>query len=258
VETANPGKEPAGFGKMLAKMMQDPDTRKFIRDQQRGMMDQLYAPLVKQMGLSPDEATRFKDQLADNMMKGTEQASSMFDGTAATNHAAAAAMMDQQKTLEAQVKEFLGDDRFALYKEYQETVGERTQLNTFRSQTTGGDSALTDQQAEQLLAFMKEEKQNLAASGQTLPGTGQNGAKLQDLQALMSGDQTDKWLATQQTLNERVYARAQTILSPDQLKSFGQFQDNQLSMMKVGMSMARKMFAPDKAETGSTTTGQGP
>src|ERR1039457_1676128 len=42
-----PDDEKGGFGKMLSKMMQDPDTRKFIHDQQRLMMDQMYAPLVK-------------------------------------------------------------------------------------------------------------------------------------------------------------------------------------------------------------------
>ena len=75
-----PDDEKGGFGKMLSKMMQDPETRKFIRDQQRMMMDQMYAPLVKKMGLTPEEAAQFKDLLADNTMKGAEAASSMFGG----------------------------------------------------------------------------------------------------------------------------------------------------------------------------------
>ena len=48
---------------MISKMMQDPDTRKFIREQQRMMMDQMYGPLVKQLGLTPEEAAQFKDLL---------------------------------------------------------------------------------------------------------------------------------------------------------------------------------------------------
>src|ERR1035437_8220757 len=55
-----PDDEKGGLGKMLSKMMQDPDTRKLIRDQQRLMMDQMYAPLVKKMGLTPDEAIKSK------------------------------------------------------------------------------------------------------------------------------------------------------------------------------------------------------
>jgi hypothetical protein len=109
-----PDDEKGGFGKMLSKMMQDPDTRKFMRDQQRMMMDQMYAPLVKKMGLTPDEATQFKDLLADNTMKGAEAASSMFGGGPSTNRTEALiALTAGQKTLDEQVKAFLGDDRYA-------------------------------------------------------------------------------------------------------------------------------------------------
>jgi hypothetical protein len=65
------------------------------------------------------------------------------------------------------------------------------------------------------------------------------------LQAAFSDDQTEKLLQTQETINQRVYDRAQTILSPDQLTAFGKFQKNQLQMMRMGMSMARKMFSND-------------
>ena len=41
-ESEKPDEEKGGFGKMLSKMMQDPETRKFMRDQQRRTMDQMY------------------------------------------------------------------------------------------------------------------------------------------------------------------------------------------------------------------------
>src|ERR1035438_4784841 len=122
-----------GFGKMLSKMMEDPDTRKFIHDQQRMMMDQMYAPLVKQMGLTPDEATKFKDLLADNTMKGAEAATSLMGGGASTNRTEAMATLSAgQKTMDEQLKTMLGDDRYAQYKDYQETVGERTDRKSTR------------------------------------------------------------------------------------------------------------------------------
>jgi len=39
------------------------------------------------------------------------------------------------------------------------------------------------------------------------------------------------------------------------LDAFARFQTNQLQMMRMGMSMARKMFAPETSE-GAATTGQ--
>jgi hypothetical protein len=71
---AQPRANQGGFGELFSKIMQDPEAKKFIRDQQRAMMDQLYAPLIKQLGLSPDEADKFKDLLSENAGKATERA----------------------------------------------------------------------------------------------------------------------------------------------------------------------------------------
>jgi hypothetical protein len=249
-EAEKADKNTGGFGKLLSKMMEDPNTRKFIRDQQRQMMDQLYSPLVKQMGLTPEEADRFKDLLADNMMKGADKASALFGGDSLTNRVEMAkTMAAEQKNFDDQVKDFLGDARYAQYKDFQQTAGERTQLNLFKQQTAGSDNPLSDQQTEQLLAFMKEEKQNVAATtGQPLPGTGQDGA---NLQAMLSDEQTEKLLQSQEAVNQRVYERARGVLAPDQLDAFAKFQTNQLQMMRLGMSMARKFLTPDKTEPGA-------
>ena len=149
------GKGKGGFGDAFAKMLKDPEMMKMIRDQQRTMMDSLYSPLVKKMNLTPEEAAQFKDLLADNMMKGASKAGSLFGGEASTNRAEMLKTMSaEQKNFDQQVKEFLGESRYAEFKDYQQTVGERMQLNQFRTQTAGGESALTDPQTEQLLAFM--------------------------------------------------------------------------------------------------------
>ena len=245
-----PDNDGGGLGKILSKMMDDPVAKKFIRDQQRQMMDPLYGPLIKQMGLTPEEAEKFKDLLADNMMKGAGKASSLFSGLSSTNRTEMLnTLAAEQKSFDEQLKAFLGDTRYAQYKDYQQTIGERTQLNQFRQQTGGGGNALTDPQAEQLLAFMKEEKQTVAAAtGQPLPGNEQGQA---NLQAMLSEDQAERLLQTQGIVNERVYERAKAMLAPEQLESFGKFQTNQLQMIRMGMSMARKFLAPDKPAGGS-------
>jgi hypothetical protein len=238
-------KDAGGLGNMLSKMMKDPAMKKMIQGQQRQMMNQLYSPLITQMGLTKEEADKFKDLLSENTMKATEKASSLFGDQAATNRTElASAMADQQKDFDAQVKDLLGDARYAQYKDYQETVGERTQLNVFKQQNAGSENALSDQQTEQLLSFMKEEKKSLAASGQPVMGNGQDAASMQ---AMFDSDQTEKMLASQEDINQRVYDRAKTVLSPSQLDSFGQYQTNQIQMMRMGMSMARKMFSPGKS-----------
>lgn len=226
------------FGQFLAKMLDDPDTKKLIRDQQRLVLDQLYGPLAKQMGLQPEEAEQFKNLLADNMLKSAEKATSLFGDGGTNRTELMAKLAEDQKSFDEQIRSFLGETRYAQYKDYQETVGERTQLNQFR-QTATGEAALTDQQTEQLLALMKAEKQ--AGGGLEQP---QDAASME---AMLSGEGLDKMMQNQAAINQRVYERARSVLSDSQLAAFGRFQTNQLQMMRMGMSMARKFMTPDNA-----------
>jgi hypothetical protein len=236
----------SGFGKALSKMMSDPEMKKFMQNQQRMMADQLYNPLIKQLGLTPDEAGKFKDLIVSNQMNGTAQATALMGGDSTNRADAMASITQAQKDSDEAMKEFLGDARYAQYKDYQTTVGERTVLNMFQQQNAGTPSALSDQQTDQLLALMKEERQNVAtATGQPLPGSGDD--QISNLQAMTSPEQMQKFLESQETVNDRVYDRAREVLSPDQLQSFGQFQTNQLQMMRMGMTMASKMFGSQKS-----------
>jgi hypothetical protein len=76
--TSSNNKPEAGFGKMVANMMKDPAMRQFMRDQQRTMVDQLYSPFVKKIGLSPEDGDKFKDLLANHMVSGAEKGAAMF------------------------------------------------------------------------------------------------------------------------------------------------------------------------------------
>ena len=236
------------FGNMLAKMMEDPEMKKMIREQQRTMIDQLYSPLIKQLGLQPDEAEQFKNLLAENMIKAAEKATSMFGGDSATNRTEMVARLtEEQKSFDELVRGFLGESRYTQYKDYQQTVSERTQLNQFR-QTMGNENALTDQQTDQLLTFMREEKQAVTAAGGMASFDGQDAASMQ---AMFSGEGIDKVLQNQEAIGKRVYERARTVLSENQLAAFGKFQTSQLQMMRVGMSMARQFMSSDSKPGGT-------
>jgi hypothetical protein len=241
---AKPAKDTNPFGNFFAKLMEDPETKKLIRDQQRLMLDQMYGPLVKKLNLTAEEADQFKDLLADNMMKATEKAGSLFGGDSATNRTERlTSLAEEQKAFEEELRGFLGETRYALYQDYELTVGERTQLNQFQQQYAG-ENALSEAQTEQLLAIMNEEKQNAAATaGQAWRGTGQDAA---DLDAMFSSEGMDKIMQMQEALNQRVFDRAREVLSENQLASFGKFQTNQLQMMRMGMTMAKKFMTPEQ------------
>ena len=105
-----------------------------------------------------------------------------------------------------------------------------------------------------MLAIMSEEKQGLAAAtGQPLPGLGQDQTSAQ---AFLSEGQVEKLLESQGIVNQRVTERARAILSVDQWESFSRYQTNQMELMRVGMSMARKFLAPDRLQGGATQPNQ--
>jgi hypothetical protein len=236
--TSEPGR---AFGSMLAKMMGDPDMKQFIRNQQRQIMDPLYDPLIQRLGLTPEEGAVFKDYLADAQMNAANQAGALFGGSATNRAEAMATLSEEQKRADETLKGFLGEEGYVQFKDYQETLGERMQLNQFRLQS-GAKSTITDEQIEWLLALMKEEKRAVAAStGQAFLGTGQDQAQMQ---SMLSGENGDQILKRQETVNQRVYARASEGLEPDQLAAFGRFQSNQLQTMRMGMSMMRMIITP--------------
>jgi hypothetical protein len=250
VATAKPANAANPFGDFFAKLMEDPDTKKMIRDQQRVMLDQMYGPLVKKLNLTPEEADQFKDLLADNMIKATEKAGSLFGGDSATNRTERLKnLAEEQKAFEEQLRGFLGETRYAQYQDYQLTVGERTQLNQFQQQYGGAENPLSEQQTEQLLAIMKDEKQHVTATtGQTSPGTSQDTA---NLDAMFSSGATEKLIQSQEAINQRVYERAKEVLSENQLASFGKFQTNQLQLIRTSMNMARKFMSPEPPAPGT-------
>ncbi len=238
--------EKGGLGNMISKMMQDPDMKKFIVQQQKATMEQLYSPLFKQLSLTPEETTQFKDMLGDHMAKVMDNAGSLFTGT--NNTEMAAKLSGQQKEFDAQIKDFLGEDRFSQYQAYQETSGERAMLNLYKQQNPG-EYSLNDAQTEQLLKIMSEEKKSVAQST-GLPLRSGSGDEA-NIQAMLSPDQAEKLLAAQETVNQRVYDRSRTVLSPDQLQSLSKFQTNQLQLMRMSMGMMRSMFG---SEGGANTT----
>ena len=66
-ESAKPEKDKNPFGNFLAKLMEDPETKKMIRQQQRMVLDQLYAPIeiVEKVKTNYEVASAVQKQVGD-------------------------------------------------------------------------------------------------------------------------------------------------------------------------------------------------
>lgn len=110
----------------------------------------------------------------------------------------------------------------------------------------GQNLPLDEQQIAQLLQAMKEEK---AAIPPVIP-TDSSQLPNKDY---FTGDKLEKQLQWMEDYNRRMFDRASQILNPEQLKQYREFQDQQASMQKLGLKMAREMFGGGK---GSQAVGE--
>ena len=187
------GGQKSGFGDMLAKMMADPAMKKMMRQQQAAAMDMMYGPLFKEMALSPEDKEKFKELLLDRQMKAVESGGVFMklQGEDADKTAAMNDLAEQQKETDAQVKAVLGDERYAQYKDYSETMAERMAVNQLSQQLAPSLNPLSPDQSRQLLEIMKQEKKSVT------PVFGEPGAdgsaSMANWQALLSEDRLNEF-----------------------------------------------------------------
>ena len=241
------------FGDFLSKMLDDPNMKKMMRQQQAAIMDMMYGGLFKELGLTPEETDKFKELLLDSQMKAVD-AGGVFikllgedsDKTTAIDELAA-----QQKESDTQVKSFLGDERYAQYKEYTETMGERMVLNQFAQQLAEGQNPLSADQSGQLLEIMKQESKGATPLfGET---SADGSATVANWQVMMSEEKMNELFKKQEESNQRILQRASAVLAPEQWQSFSNFQSGQLQMQRMGMTFAVKMFGTQNPENSEST-----
>ena len=227
------------MGKMLGQMMKDPTMREMVRGQQKAMMGLMYSGLYKDLNLPKDQQEKLAELLLDGQMRNIEAAQGMMDPESVDSDPSAAkkAMADQKKASDEKIRALLGDEKFAAYEDYQKNVGERMQLNQLRGQLEEAKMPMQVEQEQQLLAILKEEKGRVPP---VIPDDAQQNPA--DLKNLLAGDSVEKQLAWLEDYNKRVLDRAGAVLTPDQFKRYKEFQDQQASMQKLGLKMAKEMF----------------
>jgi hypothetical protein len=257
VEHARPAPAPApkvedknALGGALAKMMDDPEMKKAMRQQGEIMVNTMYGPLFKQLGLSADETTQLKALLAEQQNLAMARAGDMFNPgqDKAAQADAMKAMTAQQSAIQDQVKALLGDTRYAEFQDYSGSIGQRMVLNQFSQQMASGQAPLTDTQNQQLLQIMADESKN--APNPLGSGNPNAVADPTALQAMMTEDGINQLLQQMEAVNQRVLDRAGTVLTADQLQAFADFQAAQTQMQRAGLTMASRMLnGPPSGQT---------
>lgn len=231
----------------LAELFKNPDMKEMIKNQQKsalgGMIDKNHGRLFSALRLTPEQSSTLKDLILNKQLSAADiEISTMFGNEA--DPSKRAEMAQQVKSAsdaaDAKIKDFLGDDNFAQYQTYEKTMGERMAVSGFKDQLSGGPTALTDEQEQQLIQAMTQERQNFKFTTDFSDKSKFAG----DFASMLTEDKMNGYFQELGQLDQQYVARAQGILSPDQLTGFSKYLDNQAAMQKAGMQMAAKMFAP--------------
>jgi hypothetical protein len=149
-------------------------------------------------------------------------------------------MKSETDDYDAQIKQFLGDDNYPAFQNYEKTMPDRMTISQFNDQLAGGPTALNADQQQQMIQMMSGERNNFNWTTDYNDKNPANG----DFASMFSDDKINQYTKEKEQLDQQIFAHAQQILTPEQLASFQQFQTSQRDLQIAGMKMAAQMFAP--------------
>lgn len=239
--------DPASWMKGVAKMFKDPEMKKMMRTQQSMGIRMMYGDLAKELGLSSAEADKVIELLADRQMDASAKAMAGMDGGEKEPAKLGQAGRDAQQVVtdyEEKLTAALGPEKKAKLDQFERTLGDRMAMQQYQSSFASSGQPPDDTQRAGLLQIMTEERMRTPA-GPLDPGSKDVAASMK---AMQSGEAMEKSLETQRQLQQRVFARAHTVLTPDQMNAFETAQKAQLQMQEMGVKMGRAMFGGEKAK----------
>ena len=233
----------------LAGMMKSPQMKEMVRTQQKVMLDRMYGSLSNYLSLPADKLDALKEMLADRQMAMVDSGIAMMGGSESDRKQAIEETKAIKSDYDKKIQDLLGPQDYPVFQQYEQTASERMSVQMFKD-ALPSDAALTDQQEDNLIAAMYQERKALPASSLM---NNQNADPSQ-----LTEERIAETTKQMEQLQQRYADRAAAILTPVQLEQFTKFQQQMSSMQAAGLKMAAQMFgnkgasAPPAASRGSS------
>ncbi|MFT5130000.1 MAG: hypothetical protein ACI8W8_003629 [Rhodothermales bacterium] len=227
------------FMKAISELMEQPDMKAMIEEQQRVQMESQYADFFEEVAMDKTTEANVRELLLERLLAlaelGTGMMAAMSDEEAMK--AITEEMSELSKAFDDEIKEELGEDYDAL-QEYESTIQDRDAIK--RLQTRLGDEQMDAKTKDALLTVMQEERE---ASDLNVD--------LEDPAALtqfaQAGDMTTMFEGME-GINERVYERSAAFLTEKQLAALGSQQKMESGMFKMSIKMMEQSTTIEAAE----------
>lgn len=210
-ETAE--KSPARRGG-IARLMGNPEFVRALSLQQEGLLDARFAELFRRLRLSDVELATFKRLLV-------EKETSVLDVVAVSQEApeplspaaVRTGVRNARGDVENAIRVALGEDRYAVYHEFERTLAERATVSRLEQRLSYTPAPLQPAQAETLVRILAEQSRPVVAVSRAATNTATEGESIETATAPSAPRVSDDALV-----------RAQAVLTPPQVDALRQIQ----------------------------------
>lgn len=213
--------------KLVSQMLKNPAMKEMMATQQMILFDQQYAGLMEQLQLQGTEKDAFKQIIVDGIKAQSGLGLKLMDESLSPEqrNAIAKEITDSKQATDQQVRTFLNDESdFQAYRNWEETKTERLQINAQKTTFAAAGAPLDARQEQQLLEAM------VAVRKQPKPGV--------NLTQGLTPEAVSQQMANYDLDAQQLYNRAAGFLSPAQLETFQQIQQQQRGLQEAGLKMA--------------------
>jgi hypothetical protein len=203
----------------LARLLADPEFTRAFAVHQEGALDARFADLFRRLNLSDDELAKFKRLLVEKESVALDVVAISQESPGGPLPAAevSASIYAAQSNVESAILASLGRDRYALYRDFERTIGERAVVARLEQRLSYSPSPLQPAQAEAVVRILARDLPADSAPSRpaiaVLTGTG-----------APEGTPIVRATPVVAQINEEVIARTQGVLSGPQIDALRQIQ----------------------------------
>lgn len=219
------------------ELFQDPEYRNAMRQQQRLGLLSSYPNLAEELGMTPEEADRLLDLLAEHQIQNMEQQDTrmfMVPGEVTEQDLREAQRLAEQRYQQQQteLQNHLGAN-YQKWVEYQQTLGQRHRVASVQSELALKGTPLDSAQSRALLRALVAEEQRRHSDMSAL--SNYSGAPTPE--SILK--QQEEYLAIQERSHERVIQALAADLSSEQLSHLKNLFSRELEIQRNQIKMQR-------------------
>jgi hypothetical protein len=226
------------------KLFRDPEMRATMRREHLSGMNQRVRSIVDSnltasLNLTPEQATALEELVRKKHTPSVDFLMALMSSDGDELPGIARAAQSEWSLADAEIKSFLGEQAYATYKTYEDSLAEREQLSRLRRDFEKTGLTLSPELEASLLQAMVEERQNFRF---THNFHDQMNFDMDRLPEIFAEENLNRFMDETAQLNERIIARAQGFMGVQEGAEFAQALRNQFERSKMTIKMTATLF----------------